>query len=77
MNAAEVVNALLVQRFGVPSGVITDEPPLRGPRGDSPAREGLRFRAADRPGASPKGVPPTARGTAGRLVAAVDGLVTA
>ncbi|WP_258527961.1 hypothetical protein [Streptomyces sp. NBRC 110611] len=29
MNAAEVVNALLVQRVGARSGDVTDETPLR------------------------------------------------
>ncbi|MFF4603280.1 acyl carrier protein [Streptomyces sp. NPDC001339] len=79
MNAAEVVNALPAQRFGAPSGDVTDETPLRGPRTGSLALEELRVLMEDRGDIDhgPEDVPLTAGDTVGRLVAAVDGPVPA
>lgn len=77
MNAAEVVNALLVQRFGVSSGDVTDETPLRSLRIDSLALEELRVLIEDQLDIDMEDVPLTARDTVGQLIAAVDGLVPA
>ncbi|MER7153495.1 acyl carrier protein [Streptomyces lydicus] len=77
MNAAEVVNALLVQRFGVSSGDVTDETPLRSLRIDSLALEELRVLIEDQLDIDLEDVPLTSRNTVGQLVAAVDGMVPA
>ncbi|MGW7577777.1 acyl carrier protein [Streptomyces sp. NPDC054765] len=77
MNAAEVVNALLVQRFGVSSADITDEAPLRGLRLDSLALEELRVLIEERLDIDLDEVSLTPRNTVGQLVAAVDGKVPA
>ncbi|ARH94549.1 acyl carrier protein [Streptomyces lydicus] len=77
MNAAEVVNALLVQRFGVSSGDVTDETPLRSLRIDSLALEELRVLIEDQLDIDLEDVPLTSRDTVGQLVAAVDGMVPA
>ncbi|AOP48432.1 acyl carrier protein [Streptomyces lydicus] len=77
MNAAEVVNALLVQRFGVSSGDVTDDTPLRSLRIDSLALEELRVLIEDQLDIDLEDVPLTSRNTVGQLVAAVDGMVPA
>ncbi|MEU5209844.1 acyl carrier protein [Streptomyces sp. NPDC020742] len=77
MNAAEVVNALLVQRFGVAAGDVTDETPLRNLRIDSLALEELRVLIEEQLDIDLEDVPLTSRDTVGRLVAAVDGTVPA
>ncbi|MFE0380333.1 acyl carrier protein [Streptomyces inhibens] len=77
MNAAEVVNALLVQRFGVALADVTDETPLRTLRIDSLALEELRVLIEDQLDIDLEEVPLTPRDTVGRLVAAVNGMVPA
>lgn len=77
MNAAEVVNALLVQRFGVPADDLTDDASLRSLRIDSLALEELRVLIEERLDIDLDDVQLTSRDTVGRLVAAVDGLVPA
>ncbi|MGW1375461.1 acyl carrier protein [Streptomyces sp. NPDC002446] len=77
MNAAEVVNALLVQRFGVAAGDLADQAPLRTLRIDSLALEELRVMIEERLDVDLDDVPLTPRHTVGQLVAAVDGLVPA
>ncbi|MFI6767365.1 phosphopantetheine-binding protein [Streptomyces sp. NPDC050355] len=77
MNAAEVVNALLVQRFGVRAIDVADETPLRDLRIDSLALEELRVMIEDRLDVDLDDVTLTSRDTVGQLVAAVDRLVPA
>ncbi|MGP8297083.1 acyl carrier protein [Streptomyces inhibens] len=77
MNAAEVVNTLLVQRFGVAMADVTDETPLRTLRIDSLALEELRVLIEDQLDIDLEEVPLTPRDTVGRLVAAVNGMVPA
>lgn len=77
MNAAEVVNTLLVQRFGVSPVDIAEEAPLRSLRLDSLALEELRVLIEERLGIDLDEVSLTPRNTVGQLVAAVDGKVPA
>ncbi|MEU8684337.1 acyl carrier protein [Streptomyces sp. NPDC048611] len=77
MNAAEVVNTLLVQRFGVSPADITDETALRSLRLDSLALEELRVLIEERLDIDLDEVALTPRNTVGQLVAAVDGYVPA
>ncbi|AZS75634.1 acyl carrier protein [Streptomyces lydicus] len=77
MNAAEVVNTLLVQRFGVPPADITDETALRSLRLDSLALEELRVLIEERLDIDLDEVSLTPRNTVSQLVAAVDGNVPA
>ncbi|MFD5731605.1 acyl carrier protein [Streptomyces sp. 2333.5] len=77
MNAAEVVTTMLVQRFGVSSGDITDGTPLRSLRLDSLALEELRVLIEERLDIDLDEVTLTPRNTVGQLVAAVDGKVPA
>ncbi|MEU6328041.1 MULTISPECIES: acyl carrier protein [unclassified Streptomyces] len=77
MNAAEVVNTLLVQRFGVSPADLTDEAVLRGLRLDSLALEELRVLIEERLDIDLDEVSLTPRNTVGQLVAAVDGKVPA
>ncbi|MDT0454937.1 acyl carrier protein [Streptomyces sp. DSM 41527] len=77
MNAAEVVNTLLVQRFGVSPADITDDSLLRGLRLDSLALEELRVLIEERLDIDLDEVSLTPRNTVGQLVAAVDGKVPA
>ncbi|MGW3013258.1 acyl carrier protein [Streptomyces sp. NPDC001219] len=77
MNAAEVVNTLLVQRFGVSPADITDETALRSLRLDSLALEELRVLIEERLDIDLDEVALTPRNTVGQLVTAVDGYVPA
>ncbi|MEJ8652009.1 acyl carrier protein [Streptomyces decoyicus] len=77
MKAAEVVNTLLVQRFGVSSVDISDETPLRSLRLDSLALEELRVLIEERLDIDLDEVSLTPRNTVGQLVSAVDGKVPA
>ncbi|MGW2916454.1 phosphopantetheine-binding protein [Streptomyces angustmyceticus] len=77
MNAAEVVNTLLVQRFGVAPAAIAEEAPLRSLRLDSLALEELRVLIEERLDIDLDAVSLTPRNTVGQLVAAVDGTVPA
>ncbi|AJT62314.3 acyl carrier protein [Streptomyces chattanoogensis] len=77
MKAAEVVNDLLVQRFGVAMAEIRHETPLRNLRMDSLALEELRVLIEDRLDIDLDEVALTSRDTVGALVAAVDGKVAA
>ena len=77
MNAAELVNTLLVQRFGVAPAAIAEEAPLRSLRLDSLALEELRVLIEERLDIDLDEVSLTPRNTVGQLVAAVDGTVPA
>ncbi|MFD9813482.1 MULTISPECIES: acyl carrier protein [Streptomyces] len=77
MNAAEVVNTLLVKRFGVDPVDVTDETSLQHLRMDSLALEELRLLIEDRLDIDLDEVALTSRDTVGALVAAVDGKVAA
>ncbi|WP_407548470.1 acyl carrier protein [Streptomyces sp. Pv4-95] len=77
MNAAEVVNTLLVQRFGVAPVDITDETPLRNLRMDSLALEELRVLIEEELDIDLDAVALTSRDSVGQLVAAVDGELVA
>jgi acyl carrier protein len=77
VNAAEVVNTLLVQRFGVPAVDITDETPLRSLQMDSLALEELRVLIEEQLDVDLEEVSLTSRDTVGHLVAAIDGKVAA
>ncbi|WP_405747384.1 acyl carrier protein [Streptomyces sp. NBC_01525] len=77
MNAAEVVNTLLVKRFGVDPVNVTDETSLQHLRMDSLALEELRLLIEDRLDIDLDEVALTSRDTVGALVAAVDGKVAA
>ncbi|GGN35111.1 acyl carrier protein [Streptomyces kronopolitis] len=77
MKAAEVVTTMLVQRFGVSSGDITDGAALRSLRLDSLALEELRVLIEERLDIDLDEVSLTPRNTVGQLVAAVDGKVPA
>lgn len=77
MIAAEVVNTLLVQRFGVDPVAVTTETPLRNLRMDSLALEELRLLIEDRLDIDLEEVSLTSRDTVGQLVAVVDGKVAA
>ncbi|MFJ6752291.1 MULTISPECIES: acyl carrier protein [unclassified Streptomyces] len=77
MNAAEVVNTLLVQQFGVVSVDVTDQTPLHNLRMDSLALEELRVLIEERLDIDLEEVSLTSRDTVGQLVAAVDGKVAA
>ncbi|MFG2894189.1 acyl carrier protein [Streptomyces sp. NPDC048248] len=77
MNAAEVVNTLLVQRFGVAPVDVTDETPLRNLRMDSLALEELRVLIEEELDIDLDAVALTSRDTVGQLVAAVDGELVA
>ncbi|UQA97243.1 acyl carrier protein [Streptomyces halobius] len=74
MNAAEVVNSLLVQRFGVPTSHLNDEAPLRTLRMDSLALEELRVLIEEQLDIDLEETSLTPRNTVGQLVAAVDGV---
>ncbi|MEU3713800.1 MULTISPECIES: acyl carrier protein [Streptomyces] len=77
MNAAEVVNTLLVQRFGVDPVDVSAETSLQHLRMDSLALEELRLLIEDRLDVDLDEVALTSRDTVGALVAAVDGKVAA
>ncbi|WP_043268260.1 acyl carrier protein [Streptomyces sp. CT34] len=77
MNAAEVVNSLLEERFGVRRGEATDATVLRSLRLDSLALEELRVLIEERLDIDLEEVALTSRDTVGQLVAAIDGKVTA
>ncbi|MEU7182590.1 acyl carrier protein [Streptomyces celluloflavus] len=77
MIAAEVVSALLVQRFGADPADVTTETPLRKLRMDSLALEELRLLIEDRLDIDLEEVALTSRDTVGQLVSAVDGKVAA
>lgn len=77
MNAAEVVNTLLVQRFGVAAVDVTDETPLRSLKMDSLALEELRVLIEEQLDIDLEEVSLTSRDTVGRLVSAIDGKVAA
>ncbi|AIA07573.1 acyl carrier protein [Streptomyces noursei] len=77
MNAAEVVNALLEERFGVARGEVTADTPLRNLRLDSLALEELRVLIEERLEIDLEEVSLTSRDTVGQLVAAIDGKVAA
>ncbi|GAA2643587.1 phosphopantetheine-binding protein [Streptomyces lunalinharesii] len=77
MNAAEVVNALLEERFGVARGEVTADTPLRDLRLDSLALEELRVLIEERLEIDLEEVSLTSRDTVGQLVAAIDGKVAA
>ncbi|GAA3168405.1 MULTISPECIES: acyl carrier protein [Streptomyces] len=77
MNAAEVVNTLLVQRFGVDPVAVSDETLLQQLQMDSLALEELRLLIEDRLDVDLDEVALTSRDTVGALVAAVDGKVAA
>ncbi|MEV0372383.1 acyl carrier protein [Streptomyces sp. NPDC050636] len=74
MNAAEVVNSLLVQRFGIPSARLNSEAPLSTLRLDSLALEELRVLIEEQLDIDLDEVSLTPRNTVGQLVAAVDGV---
>ncbi|MFI9045671.1 acyl carrier protein [Streptomyces sp. NPDC053427] len=77
MNAAEVVNDLLVQRFGVIRADISHEISLRDLKMDSLALEELRVLIEDQLGIDLDEVALSSRDTVGALVSAVDGKVAA
>ncbi|ANZ14601.1 acyl carrier protein [Streptomyces noursei] len=77
MNAAEVVNTLLEERFGVARGEVTAQTPLRHLRLDSLALEELRVLIEERLDIDLEEVSLTSRDTVGQLVAAIDGKVAA
>ncbi|WP_411121777.1 acyl carrier protein [Streptomyces sp. x-19] len=77
MNAAEVVNALLEERFGVARGEVTADTPLRDLRLDSLALEELRVLIEEQLEIDLEEVSLTSRDTVGQLVAAIDGKVAA
>ncbi|KIZ16930.1 acyl carrier protein [Streptomyces natalensis] len=77
MNAAEVVNDLLVQRFGVAKADIRFETPLRKLKMDSLALEELRVLIEVQLDIDLDEVALTSRDTVGALVSAVDGKVAA
>ncbi|MEU7636168.1 MULTISPECIES: acyl carrier protein [unclassified Streptomyces] len=77
MNAAEVVNTLLEERFGVARGEVTADTPLRSLRLDSLALEELRVLIEERLDIDLEEVSLTSRDTVGQLVAAIDGKVSA
>ncbi|MER6049533.1 acyl carrier protein (plasmid) [Streptomyces sp. BHT-5-2] len=77
MNAAEVVNTLLEERFGVARGEVTADTPLRNLRLDSLALEELRVLIEERLDVDLEEVSLTSRDTVGQLVAAIDGKVAA
>ncbi|MFE0187785.1 acyl carrier protein [Streptomyces sp. NPDC059008] len=74
MNAAEVVNSLLVQRFGIPAARLNAETPLRNLRMDSLALEELRVMIEEQLDIDLDDVALTPRNTVGQLVAAVGGV---
>ncbi len=77
MNAAEVVNALLEERFGVARGEVNADTPLRNLRLDSLALEELRVLIEEQLNVDLEEVSLTSRDTVGQLVAAIDGKVAA
>ncbi|MFB7630861.1 acyl carrier protein [Streptomyces sp. NPDC056149] len=77
MNAAEVVNTLLEERFGVAPAELTADTALRSLRLDSLALEELRVLIEERLDIDLEEVSLTSRDTVGQLVAAVDGEVAA
>ncbi|GGU93255.1 acyl carrier protein [Streptomyces albospinus] len=77
MNAAEVVNTLLEERFGVTPGEVTEGTALRSLRLDSLALEELRVLIEEQLDVDLEEVSLTSRDTVGQLVAAIDGKVTA
>ncbi|WP_275461570.1 acyl carrier protein [Streptomyces noursei] len=77
MNAAEVVNALLEERFGVARGEVTADTPLRNLRLDSLALEELRVLIEEQLEIDLEEVSLTSRDTVGQLVAAIDDKVAA
>ncbi|MER7985588.1 acyl carrier protein [Streptomyces noursei] len=77
MNAAEVVNTLLEERFGVARGEVTADTPLRDLRLDSLALEELRVLIEEQLEIDLEEVSLTSRDTVGQLVAAIDDKVAA
>ncbi|KUL47650.1 acyl carrier protein [Streptomyces sp. NRRL F-4489] len=77
MNAAEVVNTLLEERFGVARAEVTAQTALRSLQLDSLALEELRVLIEERLDINLEEVSLTSRDTVGQLVAAIDGKVAA
>jgi len=75
--AAEVVNTLLEERFGVARDELTADTALHSLRLDSLALEELRVLIEERLDIDLEEVSLTSRDTLGQLVAAIDGKVAA